>query len=97
MELSAIAKIHMYRGFHEGHYFILIAMKVQGTPVRDMDCFVKECACLFHDRLSEDHLLLSFSIQFLGRVLASAIERKIVLARDACSRPLTTIRSHDLH
>jgi hypothetical protein len=29
--------------------------------------------------------------------LTSAIERKIVLANDVCSRALITIRSHDLH
>jgi hypothetical protein len=50
VELSAIAKIHMYRGFHEGCYFILIARKVHRTPGHDMDCFIKECACLFHER-----------------------------------------------
>jgi hypothetical protein len=47
---------------------------------------------------------LSFYIQFfkqhvniaLQRALAFAIERKIVLARDACLDPIT-IKSHDLH
>jgi hypothetical protein len=38
-----------------------------------------------------------FAFKFLGHALASAIERKIVLARDACSRPPPTIRFHDLH
>jgi hypothetical protein len=46
-----------------------------------------------------------FCIQFfkqrvsivLQRVLAFAIERNIVFASDACSRPPTTIKSHDLH
>jgi hypothetical protein len=33
----------------------------------------------------------------LQHVLAFAIERKIVLASDACSRPPITIISHDLH
>jgi hypothetical protein len=34
---------------------------------------------------------------FLQRALAFAIERKIVLTSDACSRPPITIRSHHLH
>lgn len=91
----------MYRGFHEGHYFILIARKVHGTPGCDMDWFIKECACLFHIRLSESHrksfIVVFFAFNFLGRALNSPIERKIVLAGDACSKPPTTIRSHDLH
>jgi len=40
MELSTIAKIHKYRGLHEGH----------DTLGHDMDRFIKECAYLFHDR-----------------------------------------------
>ncbi len=32
----------------------------------------------------------------LQHALASAIEKKIALARDACSRPIT-IKSHNLH
>jgi hypothetical protein len=48
---------------------------------------------------------LSFCIQFFKqhvsiaceRALAFAIERKIALVGDACSRPPITIRSHDLH
>ncbi len=49
--------------------------------------------------------ILFFCIQFfkqhvsiaLQHALASEIERKIVLASDACSRPPNTIRSHNLH
>jgi len=52
-----------------------------------------------------DHLSLSFYIQFFKqhvnivfhRVLAFAIERKIVLVGDVCFTPLIIIRSHDLH
>jgi hypothetical protein len=48
---------------------------------------------------------LSFCIRFFKqcvsiafqRALAFAIERKIALASDVCSRPPITIRSHDLH
>jgi hypothetical protein len=50
MKLSAIARIHKYRGFHEGHHFIPMALEVHGAPGRDMDRFIKECAHLFHDR-----------------------------------------------
>jgi len=39
---------------------------------------------------------LSFMKLFF-KSLAFAIERKIALARDACSRPPITIRSHNLH
>ncbi len=50
-------------------------------------------------------VILSFCIQFfrqrvsiaLQRALTFAIERKIALVSDACSKPLITIRSHDLH
>jgi hypothetical protein len=51
--------------------------------VRDMNCFIKECAHLFHDKGSRGHLSLSFCIQFFKqhvsitfqRVLAYVIER----------------------
>jgi hypothetical protein len=57
---------------------------------------------------SRNHLFLSFCIQFfrwpvwrvsivLQRALASAIERKIALVGNACSRPLITIRPQSLH
>jgi hypothetical protein len=69
-----------------------------------MDRFIKVCACLFHDRWSGGRFSLSFCIQFFKQhvrivlqcALASAIERKIVLAGDACSRPPIIIRYHDL-
>jgi hypothetical protein len=70
-----------------------------------MDHFIKECAHLFHNRRSGGHLSLSFCIQFFKQhvsivvqpVLAFAIERKIALMEDACSRPPILFRSHDLH
>jgi hypothetical protein len=49
-KLSAIAKIYKYKGLHERHHFIPIAMEVHNTPRCDMDRFIKECARLFHDR-----------------------------------------------
>ncbi len=82
-----------------------MAMEVHGTLERDIDRFIKECARLFHDRQSGGYLSLFFCIQIFTQcvniafqhALASAIERKIALTGDACSRPLTTIKSHDLH
>ncbi len=104
-KLSAIAKICKYKGLHEGHHFISMAMEVHGTPKRDMDRFINECVRIFHDRWSKGHLSLSFRIQFfrqcdnivVQRALASIIKRKIMLIGDACFRPPITIRSHDLH
>jgi hypothetical protein len=103
-KLNTIAKIHKYKGFHEGHHFILMAMEVHGAFERDMDHFIKRCAHLFHDRWSRGHLFLSFCIQFfkqrvniaLQRALAFTIEKKIMLASDSCFRPPITIKSHDL-
>jgi hypothetical protein len=64
VKLNAIIKIHKYKGLHEGHHFILMAMEVHGAPRHDMDHFIKECAHLFHNRQSKGHLSLSFCIQF---------------------------------
>jgi hypothetical protein len=101
VELNAIVKICKYRRLYEGHHFVLMAMEVHDTPMHDMDSFIRECARLFHDRRLRDHLSLSFYIQFFRQcvsitfqcVFAFAIERKILLAGDACSRPLVIIRS----
>ncbi len=87
-KLNVIAKIYKYRGHHEGHHFIPMAMEVHGTLGRDMDCFIKECACFFHNKRSRGHLSLSFYIQFFKQhvniafqcALAFAIEKKITLA-----------------
>jgi hypothetical protein len=62
VKLSAIVKIFKYRGLHEGHHFISMVMEVHGAPECDMDRFIKECACLFHNRRSRGHLSLSFYI-----------------------------------
>jgi hypothetical protein len=50
VKLSTITKIYKYRRFKEGHHFILMAMEVHGAPKHDMDCFIKDCVRLFHDR-----------------------------------------------
>jgi hypothetical protein len=62
-KFRVIAKIHKYRGLHEGHHFIPMAMEVHGTPEHDMDHFIKDYAHLFHDKQLGGHLSLSFSIQ----------------------------------
>ncbi len=64
MELNAIATIYKYKGLHEGHHFIPMAMEVHGALGHDMDRFIKECAHIFHDRWLKGHLSLSFCIQF---------------------------------
>ncbi len=45
-ELSAIAKVCKYRGLHEEHHFIPMAMEVHNTPMCDMYCFIMKCAHL---------------------------------------------------
>jgi hypothetical protein len=80
-------------------------MEVHGAPGCDTDCFIKEYACVFHNKRSRGCLSLSFCIQIFKQyvsislqcALTSAIERKRVLASDACFRPPITIRCHDLH
>jgi len=49
-KFNAIAKIHKYRRIHERHNFISMAMEVHGALWHDIDRFIKECACLFHNR-----------------------------------------------
>jgi len=40
MKLNAIANIRKYRGLHERHQFIPMAMEVHDTLGHDMDCFI---------------------------------------------------------
>jgi hypothetical protein len=95
VKLSTIAKIYKYKGLHEGHHFIPMAMEVHNSPNRNMDRFIRECAHLFHNKWSKGHLSLSFCIQFfsqhvniaLQHALASTIERKIMLLSDASYKP----------
>jgi len=103
VKLNAITKI--CKLLQEGHHLILMAMKVHNAPKCDMDCFIRECARLFHDKWSRGHLSLSFCIQFFKQhvniafqcALVSIVKRKIALTSDAYFRPLTPIRSHNLH
>ncbi len=59
-------------------------MEVHNALGRDMDHFIRECACLFHDRRSKGQLSLSFCIQFfrfsiaLQHALTSPIERRLL-------------------
>jgi hypothetical protein len=39
-ELNTIAKICKYKGFHEGHHFILMTIEVHGALGCDMDHFI---------------------------------------------------------
>ncbi len=64
VELNAIVTIYKYKGLHERYHFIPMAMEVHGALGHDMDCFIKECAHIFHDRWSRGHLSLTFCIQF---------------------------------
>jgi hypothetical protein len=61
-KLNTITKIYKYKRLHEGHHFISMTMEVHGTPKHDMDHFIKECACLFHNKILGGHLSLSFCI-----------------------------------
>jgi len=72
-KLSVIVKIHKYKGFHEGHHFVLLAMEVQGTHGCDMDRFIKECVRLFHNRQSRGYLSLYFCIQFFRQCVSIAL------------------------
>jgi hypothetical protein len=82
-----------------------MAMEVHNALGRNINCFVRECVCLFYDRQLKGHLSLSFCIEFLKQrvsiafqcALTFAIKRKIELVGDAYSRPSIIIRSHDLH
>jgi hypothetical protein len=49
-ELNTIVNIHKYKGFHERHHFISMAMEVHGALRCDMDHFMRERTYLFHDR-----------------------------------------------
>jgi len=64
VEFNAITKICKYKGLHEGHHFISMAMEVHDARWCDMDRFIREYAYLFHNRRSKGHLSLSFCIQF---------------------------------
>jgi hypothetical protein len=61
-KLNAIIKIRKSRRLHEKHHCILMAMGVHDAPRCDMDHFIREYACFFHDRQSRYHLVLSIYI-----------------------------------
>jgi hypothetical protein len=69
-KLSANVKIYKYKGLHDAHHFILMAMEVYGAPGCDMNRFIKECASFFHDRQLGGHLSLSFCIQFFRQPIS---------------------------
>jgi hypothetical protein len=82
--LAPLLKSKNIRGLYEGHHFILMAMEVHGTLRCDMNHFIRECACLFHDRQLKGHLSLFFCIRFFNQcvniafqhALASTIKKK---------------------
>jgi hypothetical protein len=63
-KFNTIVKICKYKGLHERHHFIPMTMEVHNAPECGMDRFIKECACLFHNKRSGGHLSLSFYNQF---------------------------------
>jgi hypothetical protein len=71
-KFNTIAKIHKYRGLQEGHHFIPMAM-VHGALGCDMDCFIRECVRIFHDRRSKGHLSLYFCIQYFKQHVSIAL------------------------
>jgi hypothetical protein len=68
-KLNTIIKICKYKGIHDGHHFIPMAMEEHGTLERDMVHFIKECAHLLLDRQSRGHLSWSFIFSFSCNVL----------------------------
>jgi hypothetical protein len=104
-KFSVIVKIHKYKRFHERYHFISMVMEVHDVFGCDLDHFIRECAHLFHNKQLRVHLSLSFCIQFCKQrvniafqhALTFVIEKKIMLARDVCSRPPIIIRFHNLH
>jgi hypothetical protein len=50
VKLNAIVKIRKCRRLRKGHHFIPMAIKVHSAPRHDMDRFIRECACIFHDK-----------------------------------------------
>jgi len=69
-KFNAIAKIHKYRRIHERHHFISMAMEVHGALWHDVNHFIKECACLFHNRESKEIIYFCFlKFNFLKNIL----------------------------
>jgi hypothetical protein len=49
-KFNAIIKIHKYGKLQKGHHFIPMTMEMHDTLGCDMDCFIRQCAHLFHNR-----------------------------------------------
>jgi hypothetical protein len=69
LELSAVAKIRKYRKLQEGHYFILMAMEVHVVLGHDMDCSIRKCVCLSHNKRLKGHCSLFFTFNFSSSML----------------------------
>jgi len=95
-KLNAIVKICKYRGLHERHHFIPMAMEVHGALKRDMDCFIKECVRLFHDKWSRGQLSLSFCIQVFKQHVSITLQCVLtfVLKRKLRWQVMRVLNSH---
>jgi hypothetical protein len=58
----AIVNIYKYKWLHERHHFTSMVMEVCGAFRHNMDCFIKKCARLLHNRQLRDHLSMYFYI-----------------------------------
>jgi len=103
-KLNAIVKICKYRKIHERHHFIPMTMEVHDALWHDIDCFINECAHLFHNRRSSGHLFLSFYIQVFKKHfnivfqhVYPLLHRERLVGGDACFRLSITIRCYNLH
>jgi hypothetical protein len=70
MKVSTIVKICKYIGFHEGHHFIFMVMKMHIAFGHDMDHFIKECAHLF-STIDDQKIIYScfFAFNFSSNML----------------------------
>jgi hypothetical protein len=67
--LVPLLKFANIKGFIRGTILFPMAMEVH-----DMDHFIKEFACFFHDRQLGGHLLLYFCIQFLRQCVSIVLQ-----------------------
>ncbi len=87
------------------YHFILMAMEVHNMFRHDMDCFIRECVHLFHDKQSRGYLslsLLHLIFQAMCQYCFSACFNLCYRKKDCIggryfSKPPMTIRSHDLY
>ncbi len=68
-ELNTITKICKYKGLHEGHHFIPMAMEVHDAPEYDMDRFIRSVR--FFSTIDDREVIYPclFAFNFLGSML----------------------------